>query len=67
MSQEKQGWFVGVSPYFLGAEIKTTENFYTTYRKAQNLWRLQLKAIDNHRRKCYDFGYLIVVNNDMDT
>ena len=29
MSQEKQGWFVGVSPYFLGAEIKTTTEHTT--------------------------------------
>ena len=33
MSQEKQGWFVGVSPYFLGAKIKTTtENTTLTER-----------------------------------
>ena len=25
----KQGWFVGVSPYFLGAEIKTTTEHTT--------------------------------------
>ena len=32
MSQEKQGWFVGVSPYFLGAKIKTTTENTTLTR-----------------------------------
>ena len=32
-TRRKQGWFVGVSPYFLGAEIKTTtENTTLTER-----------------------------------
>ena len=40
----KTGWFVGVSPYFLGAEIKTTtENTTLTerYTKSPELWMLQ--------------------------
>ena len=35
MSQEKQGWFVGVSPYFLGAEIKTTTENTTLTERVQ--------------------------------
>ena len=43
-TSKKEGWFVGVSPYFLGAEIKTTTEHTTLterYTKSPELWMLQ--------------------------
>ena len=42
----KQGWFVGVSPYFLGAEIKTTtENTTLTERYTEGTRNLEATSV----------------------
>ena len=41
----KQGWFVGVSPYFLGAEDQNYHRKHHSYRKIHKvtrIWMLQL-------------------------
>ena len=51
----KQGWFVGVSPYFLGAEIKTTTEHttlterYTTVTRTLDATNIGVTHCEHHR------------------
>ena len=68
----KQGWFVGVSPYFLGAEIKTTTEHttlterYTTVTRNLDATSVALTASSTDQAEGITTSTQRVYNDDYD-